>query len=191
MTLYRAVLFLHVASALALASALGIDASLLFHLRRAVKPNDSRSWLHVWRAVPWLAGGSGLVLLLSGGYLTHQIAGWSLGWPEVALGALVLIGALGGVTNGRMRGLKHISGAEKTNESEYMKRLQDPVLKVSIGIRIALVLASVLLMTVTPDLPASLVIVGVSILLGFCSALPLSPRVVPSSLAGTIRNVRP
>jgi hypothetical protein len=53
------------------------------------------------------------------------------------------------------------------------------------------VLASVLLMTVTPDLPASLVIVGVSILLGFCSALPLSPRVVPSSLAGTIRNVRP
>jgi hypothetical protein len=65
MTVYSLVLFLHVAAALALASALSIDALVLFQLRRVTSANGFQVWLNDWTAVPWIAGGSGLLLLFS------------------------------------------------------------------------------------------------------------------------------
>jgi hypothetical protein len=85
------VLFLHVGAALVLASALSIDGLILFQLRRATSPMRA-TWLDLWSVVPWIAGGSGLVLLLSGGYLTHRMSAGTEAWPKVALAALILIG---------------------------------------------------------------------------------------------------
>jgi hypothetical protein len=100
MTIYSIVLFLHVGAALVLASALSIDGLILFQLRRATSPIGATSWLDLWSVFPWIAGGSGLVLLLSGGYLTHRMSAGTEAWPKVALAALILIGILGGVTTG-------------------------------------------------------------------------------------------
>src|SRR2546430_4645808 len=94
MTLYSLVLFLHVAAALALASALSIDALILFQLHRATTSTAAHPWLNLWSAVPRIAGSSGLLLLLSGGYLTDRMSAWSLAWPRVALAALILTGIL-------------------------------------------------------------------------------------------------
>jgi hypothetical protein len=95
MMLYSVVLFLHVGAALVLASALSIDALLLFQLRRATSSSGTKSWLDLWSAVSWMAGGSGFVLLLSGGYLADRMSAWTLAWPKVALATSILIGALG------------------------------------------------------------------------------------------------
>jgi len=82
MTLYSLVLFLHVAAALALASALSIDALILFQLHRATTSTAAHPWLNLWSAVPRIAGSSGLLLLLSGGYLTDRMSAWSLAWSS-------------------------------------------------------------------------------------------------------------
>src|SRR5260370_32913731 len=94
MTVDSLVLFLHVGAALALASVLSIDALILFQLRRATSPTRANLWLELWPAVPWIAGGSGLLLLLSGGYLADRMSAWTLAWPKVAFAVLILIGLL-------------------------------------------------------------------------------------------------
>jgi hypothetical protein len=94
MTLYSLVLFLHVGAALALASALSIDALILFQLRRATSPAGAHLWLDLWPVVPWTASGSGLFLLFSGGYLADRMSAWTLAWPKMAFATLILIGLL-------------------------------------------------------------------------------------------------
>jgi hypothetical protein len=63
MTVYSLMLFLHVGAALAPASALSIDALIVVQLRRAASPSPTKACLDLWRTVPGLAGGSGLVRL--------------------------------------------------------------------------------------------------------------------------------
>src|SRR5258708_16183909 len=101
MTIYSLVLFLHVGAALVLASALSIDALILFQLRRATFPSGTKSWLDLWQMVPGIAGGSGLALLLSGGYLTHRNSAGTEAWPKMAFSARVFICILcGGIGSG-------------------------------------------------------------------------------------------
>ncbi len=52
MTVYSVVLFLHVGAAMALASALSIDALILFQLRRATFPSGTKSLVDLWQGVP-------------------------------------------------------------------------------------------------------------------------------------------
>jgi hypothetical protein len=176
MTLYSLVLFLHVGAALALAAALSIDALIMVQLRRAATPSAAHPWLNLWAAVPRVAGSSGLVLLLSGGYLTDRMSAWSLAWPTVALAALILIGILGAITGKRMSALRRICAIEKTNESECVSRLQDPILKVSLSLRIVLLFAAVLLMNTKPGLGESFGIVTGSVILGLISAFLIPNR---------------
>ncbi len=89
MIVYWLVLFLHVGAALVLASILSIDALILFQLRRATNPTRANLWLELWPPVPWIAGGSGLLLLLSGGYLADRMSTWTLAWPKVAFAVLI------------------------------------------------------------------------------------------------------
>jgi len=166
MTLYSLVLFLHVGAALALASALSIDALILFQLRRATSLTRANLWLELWPAVPWIAVGSGVLLLLSGGYLADRMSAWTLAWPKVALAVLILIGILGAVTSRRIRALRRASAPD---ESEFFRRREDPILKISLSVRIALVFAAVLLMNAKPQLQESLSIVGAAVVLGLAA----------------------
>ena len=171
MTVYSLVLFLHVGAALALASVPSIDALILFQLRRATSPTRANLWLELWPEVPWIAGGSGLLLLLSGGYLADRMSAWTLAWPKVALAVLILIGVLGAVTSRRIRALRRAS-----DESEVFRRREDPILKISLSVRIALMFAAVLLMNAKPQLRESLSIVGAAVVLGLAAAFLIPNR---------------
>lgn len=173
MNSYSVVLFVHVASALVVAAALGMEWLLLFRLRRASGASDAESWLGAWKAVPWTASLSLLVLLLTGGYLVGRLGQWALAWPKAALVALVLIGALGGVTSKRMRLARKAYGAD---HSECLRPLRAPILKFSLNMRIGLLFAAVLLMTATPRLYASWGIVAAGLVLGFLVSLGGSAR---------------
>ena len=171
MMLYSLALFLHVGSALALASALSIDGLILFQLRRVRTAAAAHPWLNLWSVVPRIAGGSGLLLLLSGAYLAHRMSAWTLAWPKIALAALILIAVLGVITGKRMRALRQVCASGEATEIEYATRLKDPVLRVSLGSRIALLFAAVLLMNVQPGFWESLAIVSGSLLLGSIAAV--------------------
>ncbi len=60
-----------------------------------------------------------------------------MAWPKVTIGALLLIAPLGAVTGRRMRAIRRACSDAKAINSELLSRLQDPFLKISLGIRIA------------------------------------------------------
>lgn len=172
MSAYSVILFFHVASALVLAAALGIEWILVKRLRSVKSARDAEPWLGMWKA--WTASLSLLVLLLTGGYLAGVLKQWPLAWPKVALVALVLIGAFGGITSKRARLARKACSAGA--DSECLRQLQDSLLKISVNVKIGLLFATVLLMTATPGLYASSGIVAGGLLAGFLVSLPGSSR---------------
>src|SRR5260370_5775151 len=162
--------------------ALRQDGLILVQMGGAIFPSGTKSWLDLWQAVPGVAGGSGVVLLLSGGYLTHRMSAGTEAWPKVALAALILIGVLGGVTSRRMRALRRTSARD---QSEFSRRRGSPILRISLSLRIALVFAAVLLMNAKPQLLESLSVVGAALVLGFVAAFLIPSRESVSSAASS------
>jgi len=70
-----------------------------------------------------------------------------------------------------MRAIRRACSDAKAINSELLSRLQDPFLKISLGIRIAVFLGIVLLMATKPELWASIIVVGISIILGVLSSV--------------------
>jgi hypothetical protein len=132
--------------------------------------------------------GSLVVLLFSGGYLTDRMSGWTLAWPKVSVATLVLIAPLGAITGKRMRAIRRICLANKTNDTELVNQLRDPFLKISLGIRTALGLGVVLLMTAKPGLRGSISIIGSSLVLGFLWSLLRSRRAPLSTASAGARD---
>ena len=145
---------MHVASAFAIAAALSLAAVTLARLRRATTVSEARLWVEFAPRVPALAIIALVFLLLSGIYITAQMGGWTLAWPKVALGALILIGPLGAVTGRRLRAIQIACATNAPNESDIFAKLRDPFLVFSMNMRIALVLGVLLLMTAKPELRA-------------------------------------
>src|SRR6267142_1466540 len=158
MTLYSLVLFGHVTAVLALFACLSLETLSLFHLRRASTLPEVQLWIEPVPGLSAVALGSLLVILLSGVYLTIQMSGFGLAWLKVTIAAFLLMAPLGAATGRRMRHL-----------------LLHPFLKISLGIRTAVFLGILLLMTAKPKVPESLGIVGGSVVLGLTAAL-LTPN---------------
>src|SRR6202007_571620 len=116
---------------------------------------------------PFLAILSILVVLASGIYLTARMSAFVLAWPKVAIMALLLIAPFGAVTGKRTRAIRHNSAQAARMKSELLTQLQDPFLKISLGIRIAVFFGIVLLMSAKPELWQSIGIVLCSVVLGF------------------------
>lgn len=171
MTFYSFVLFVHITAVLGLSAALSFEVLSLFHLRRASTLTEGRRWIAPVPGLPLIAAGSLLVIFFSGIYLAMRMSAFELAWPKVTLGALLLIASLGAVTGRRMRAIRRACADTKAINSELLRRLQDPFLKISLGIRIAVVLGIVLLMAAKPELWESISVVGTSVVLGLLSSL--------------------
>ncbi len=169
MTLYSLVLFVHITAVLGMFAALSFEVLSLFHLRRASTWADARRWIEPVPGLPTVAAGSLLVILLSGVYLTIKMSAFGMAWPRVTIGAFLLMAPLGGLSARRMRTIRRASVAAHAFDSEF-RRSQDPILKISLGIRIAVFLGIVLLMVAKPELWESVSIVGASVVLGFLSS---------------------
>jgi hypothetical protein len=166
MTLRSLVLFVHVTAVLAMFAALSFEALSLFQLRRVSSLTELRRWIDPIPHLPWIARGSLLLVFLSGVYLTVRMSAFELAWPKVAAVALLLIAPLGALTGWRMRTIRRACVETKAINSELTGRLQDPFLKISLSIRLALVLGILLLMSAKPDLWQSIDIAGISVVVG-------------------------
>jgi hypothetical protein len=176
MTLYPLILFVHVTAVLGLCAALSFEVLSLFHLRRASSLTDVRRWMEPIPGLPLIAMASLLVIFSSGIYLAMRMAAFGLQWPMVAVGSLLLIAALGALTGRRTRAIRQACTGATAINSELINRLHDPFLKTSLGIRIAVFLAIVLLMAAKPELWESVGIVATSVVLGFLSSILPSRR---------------
>lgn len=173
MTLYSLVLFVHITAALGMFAALSFEVLSLFHLRRVSTLAEARRWIESVPGLPMIAVGSLLVILFSGVYLTVKMSAFGMAWPKVTIGAFLLMAPLGALSARRSRTVRRASAEARAFNSELFQRLQDPIpiLKISLGIRIAVFLGIVLLMVAKPELWESISIMGIAILLGFLSSL--------------------
>ena len=171
MTLYSLVLFVHVAAALALFTALSFEVLSLVRLRRASTLTEVQLWMEPVPGLPLVTLGSLLVVFFSGVYLAIRIAALGEAWIKVTVAALFFVAPLAAIAGRRMRSIRRTCATATAINSELRGRLQDPVLNLSLGIRIAVVLGIVLLMGAKPELWESIGIVAASVLVGLLSSL--------------------
>jgi hypothetical protein len=118
-----------------------------------------------------------LAVVISGVYL--MVTAWGrVAWLVVTVGALVVVIVLALALSGpRMAAIGRALATEPTAVSQTVHRLANhPLLWISIQTRVAITLGIVLLKTVKPDVSGSLLIIGVAIVLGLASALPMPHR---------------
>jgi hypothetical protein len=187
MTLYSIILFLHIAGVLGLFASLSFEVLSLFHLRRARDLSDVHRWIDPVPGIRLLAIASILVVLFSGVYLAVGMSAFDLAWPKVAIVALLLIATFGALTGKRRRTIRRSSAAAAKMKPELLRQLQDPFLKISLGIRIAVFLGVVLLMAATPGLWQSIAIVMVSVVLGLLLSLVAWRRTGPLPSRGELQ----
>ena len=176
MTLYSLILFIHVTAVLVLSAALSFEVLSLFHLRRASSWAEAHPWMEPVPRLHLFTVGSALSILFSGVYLVIRRSAFDQGWPMVTVAALLLIAPLGAMTGRRMRAIREAYTVEKVINSEWLGRLRDPFLKISLGIRIAVFLGILLLMNAQPGLWESISIVAASAVLGLVASLLASRR---------------
>ena len=173
MTLYSLVLFVHVTAVLALSATLSFEALPLFHLRHASSLSEIQRWMDPVPGLRWIAISSMVFVLVSGIYLAQQMSALGMAWPKVTIAALLLIGPFGALSGRRMRAIRQACTAAKTIHSELLGQLRDPLLKISLGVRIGIFLGIVLLMAAKPQLWMAVGVVATAVVLGlFFSALP-------------------
>src|SRR5439155_5190679 len=140
MTFYSFVLFVHVTAVLALFTALTFEVLSLFHLRRASTLTEVRLWIDPIPRLPLAAAGSLLLAFSSGIYLTIRMSAFGEAWPKVTIAAVFLVAPIAAITGRRIRAIRRTCAIATAINSELRGRLRDPFLKVSLGIRIAVIL---------------------------------------------------
>jgi hypothetical protein len=182
MSLYTVLLFLHVVGAIALGVILCFELAAILGLQSGTTATQATPWLSLLRAPRKLARPAGPTVLLSGMYLS--VTRWGLqGWIIAGLLAIVLIGALDAMLSAR-----RVAAIMKSLESEDgliapdMRRLiRDPMLALSIALRMALFVGIVFLMCTKPGRVVSLSVIAVSLIGGYAVALPGLRETRPAS----------
>jgi len=178
-TFFSFVLFLHVVAALSIFAVLAVDVVVLNRLRQASTFQDALPWVDVSSGSLAFLIGSPPVLFASGGYMAHELAAWNFAWPKVAVVSLAFVAVLGAIAGRRMRAIRQSFSAGDLSGSEMLRRFRDPFLHISLSVRVALVLGIAYLMTATPDLLTSVLVIVVSATFGLGWAL-LARKASPS-----------
>jgi hypothetical protein len=181
--------FLHVVGALGLFAALGLEWAGLFNLRRATEVGQVREWMRLLGAPRFLGGPAALILLVSGIYMSSTRWG-PQGWIIVALVGMVLIAVLGAALGGRRAGsiVRALRAENGPISPALARQLHDPVLTLSLRLRVALFLGIIYLMSIRPSTAGALAAMGVAAVVGLASAVPVwgSGR-RPARMAGSER----
>jgi hypothetical protein len=166
--LYQLALFLHIIGGFGLIAAITVEAVGLRGLRRAAHRNDAMVWLSISRGIVMRLAPASLGLILVTGLYMVATAWGPRGWILVALASLLLLGVIGALGTGlRMARIGPAVGRAQGPLSDELRRtIRDPILLMSLRVRLAMVLAVVFLMTVKPSAGASLVAIVLAIGLG-------------------------
>ena len=165
MNIYQIALFLHLVGALGISVALGLEWTSLRQIRNAISPEQVRAWMGILKSTNKVGFISMLTTVITGVYMLLKVWGW-VAWILVTIGALVLMIAISRVvTAPRLKALGQTQGT-----------VLDPLLWVSILTRVAIVLGIIFLKIAKPDLGGSLLTIGVAIIIGVATTLPVARR---------------
>ena len=165
MTIYSTILCIHVIATLGLVGAITAEAIAVRQLRRAPELADAGFWLEPMPALRISASICLLLLFLSGGYLTDCLSMWHLAWPKIAVVIVLSFGALAGISGRRLTQIRKALHNPMGNSKMAMPSVKSPFFKLSLSLRVGLVLAAVFLMAIKPNLTQSVVAVLALVLL--------------------------
>ncbi len=170
-------LFIHVVGGLGLFSALGLEWTALGQIRNTILPDQVRVWMGIIKNVRRLLFVSMLLVVLTGLYPMVTEFGPEA-WIVVSLAsfALMIILAMA-LTGPRLAAIGQAMTAERRPQSQTFHQLAShPALWISIQTRIAIALGVVFLMLTKLEWVGSLLVIGVAILLGLVSTIPVLRR---------------
>lgn len=172
MSPYSIILFLHVVGALVLFFALGLEWICHRGLTRSGTAKKAREWMSLARPLRAIYPLTSVALLATGIYLSVLWGGQT--WIVGGMVSLVLIASLGaGLTGPRMRALARAAAVESGGLSEGLgSRIHDPVLRVSLYVRLAVAFGVVFLMTSKPGSGGSMATLAIALVAGVGSSVP-------------------
>jgi hypothetical protein len=152
---YSIALFLHIVGALGFSVALSLEWTGLRQIRSATAAEQVRAWMGILKNARRAGFASMLTTVVSGFYMMATVWG---GAP-------------------RMTAIGKALATEKGMLSQNFHSLAShPLLWTSIQTRVAITLGIVFLKVVKPDWAGSLLTIGVAIVLGLVSTLPMPHR---------------
>jgi hypothetical protein len=172
MTMYSAVLFVHVASAIAVFIVLAAEGAILFRLRSAQSMEETRFFVGALHHLRLVAIPAFLGVLVGGLYLGSKFGAGTY-WIPSALAATLLIMLIGGFVTGRRtsRMRKALASDEIDMPVETISAMTKAnALLISYGLRTGLAMGIVFLMTAKPELAPSLAALGAGCVLGLLMA---------------------
>ena len=177
MNAYSIALFLHIVGALGIFVALGLEWTGLWQIRSVMTPQQVGGWMRILKSVRKFGFASMLTTVVTGIYMMVAVWGGEA-WIIVTVGSLVLMIALAQVvTAPRMMAIGRALATEKAPLSQTFHSLaNNPLLWISLQTRVAIALGIIFLKIAKPDWDGSLITIGVAIVLGAASALPVIRR---------------
>ncbi len=177
MDAYSVVLFVHIIGVLGIFVALGLERTGLRQIHAALVPEQVRSWMGILSSTRRMGFASMGTTVITGIYMMLTDTGL-VPWLVVSIGALILVILLAVMLTGpRMMAVGQAMAMGKgTLTSTFYSLADHPLLWVSIQTRIALALGIVFLKITKPGLVGSLLAIGIAIVLGLASTLPLTRR---------------
>jgi len=164
MNIYSIALFLHVVGVLVLFAALAIEWVGLRQIRSSAHPEQTRAWLGLITNATRIGFPSMFVTVVTGIYMMVTVWKWTP-WLATTIGALILLIVLARAAAPRLKAL-----------GQSLDVVNDPLLWISVQTRTAIALGIVFLKITKPNVAGSLVTIGVAIVLGIASALPVTRR---------------
>ena len=179
--MFQVALFIHILSAMGIFVGLALEWRMIDRLRSARSTEQANAALEAFHLLPRIGAPSTVLVLLSGLYLTWVDDAWGQGWPGVAVGALVLLGALGAASGlGRekfVRILLRDGGVPGPMWPRVVgRRFRPPLMG-----RVTMALGVLFLMIDQPGLAGSLVLGGVVCTAGLAGLIIARPHRMPAS----------
>jgi hypothetical protein len=168
---YSIVLFLHISGVLLLFSAVGIEWLCFTNMRRSASREIICSWFNQAKILKRLFPGSSILILLTGLYMSIDV--WKdAGWVIIGFIGLIAIAISGGIISGkRIAAIETIANREKDKPfKEISSMVNDNFLWNSLLIRTCAAFGIVYMMTVKTDLLDSIIVMVISIAVGFILA---------------------
>jgi hypothetical protein len=174
MNSYSLLIFVHVLAATGLFVAMAIEGVSLGRLSKAKTPEAAQEWLRSL-AIPARLGPIAMLTAVVSGIWLAVLGSTHEPWTSSALGAVIAMGAVGGVvTNRRVRRLRAALAVGKSLD-DVPPPIPVRALDASLRVRVALGVGILALMTLKPGLAGSLLILAAAAIGGLLAGVP-SPR---------------
>ena len=173
-------LFVHLVGMLTLFVGLGLEWASLDGLQRSVTREQALPWLRLAAMVPRVSGIAVAAIVLSGLYLGARMGVLGNDWMRASYGALLLMAIVGGpVSRSAMRALKRVADVPADGTAALRAAAANPILRLSLRVRVVFGLALVFLMIAKPAAGESLLVLALASIVTIATSL--TGRTTPST----------